>query len=1463
MIFVNHKIRKKKYYAARQTISFVLIVFTLHGVTAQKRNFRFHYYTADQGLSQNYVDCILKDSRDYMWFGTRNGLNRFDAYSFTVFKKDPANENSISNNFVQALCEDKYGNIWIGTNEGLNAYHFEQDRFITYASEPRDNLPILHVSVNTIISDHEGDLWIGTDNGILKITLDRDGNKILSSKYFNAAQVPGSLSGNLVNCIYEDRHERIWAGTETGLNLYDRNSGSFIAFRNNPANPATLSSDEVMTIFEDRHDNLWVGTRYGLNRFDIHNELFERYFHIPNQMSSIAHNVISCLTEDLNGNLLVGTLGGLSIYNARENNFYNYTHDINSPHGINNDFISSILSDDQGNVWIGTERGGINRYNTFQNEFDYYVHIPGNDASLSHNSVNSILEDEKYLWIGTAGGGLNKLDKQTGAYKHFLSVPGDPNSLSSDFVTSLLRDSNGDLWIGTWGSGLNQLKAQNENIGRFDQYVNQPGNPTSLANNFVSSITKDRKGNLWIGTRGGLVMHQPGTGNFEYVFADNTGVQISLVGCLKFDNDGNLWIGTEEGLYKLTSKDSAPVSPGNCTITRYLKSDGTSGTLSGNYIISIYVDRKGIPWFGTYGDGFNKLITNPLTDTAYFVSYTRNEGLVNNIVYGILEDGTGNLWLSTDNGLSRFNPETEEFKNYSLSDGLLSNQFYWSSCFENNDGRMYFGGMKGLLAFQPESIIDREFRHNLSVTEFMIYNQHVEIGREYYDRIILDKPISKMGKIKLPHKIREFSFGFSALDYDQTDKIQYAYKLEGFDDDWNYVGPERRFVSYTNLKGGEYTLLINTALIEGNWSNDPLSIQIRIIPPIWAKGWFISVVVLILVITVAGYNWYRTYALKQRKKMLEILVKERTQQIEGQKEQLEMQNLEIIEQRDKLMELNKKVQEANRHQMRFFTHMSHEFRTPLTLIISPLEEITKEMIERGPLLNKLLLVKKNAKRLLHLVNQLMEVRRIKTGNIEINAREIDIVKFLENISQPFSSLARQKNIDYDFISARKSIMTYADTEKLEIIFYNLVSNAIKYTPEHGRISIEISLVESDLASHGSVEEVAIVKQKGDAYNKYVSIIVSDSGIGIECDHLKEIFKRFYKTPDELNKYSYGTGIGLYLTKELIKAHRGLLFARSIPGQGSDFKCQIPFGKDYLKENEISEKTGKSFLVAQENLKTNILDDYFENSLDEKQAQHSSLKKIITAKPLILLVDDDIELCDYISDYLGNDFEVMIAENGEEGLEKARQYFPDLILSDNMMPIMDGFELCSALKSDLQTSHIPFILISARTDEEAMIEGLEVGADDYIGKPFEPKILEAKIKTIIENRLKLKKLFSSSLISDLRKVTTSTVDNKFLKQSVEIVEDHLIDSGFGVQSLAEQLNISRSLLHKKLTAIVGQSANDFIISIRLKHSAALILEGNQKISEIAYQVGFNDPKYFTRCFKKHFGKTPSEYLQEQI
>ncbi len=1454
MILVKgHKVKEIR------ALIIILYVLMLSGpLLAQNRNFRFQYLTADQGLSQNFVDCILKDSFGFMWFGTRNGLNRFDGYRFTVYKNDIQNQKSISNNLVRTLCEDAYGNIWIGTNKSVDIYLYEKDRFISLSNDTSVNQVLANVIINCIISDQKGDIWIGTDKGLFILNGILPNGGFSKMTYLQHSESAGSISNNLINYLYEDHKGRMWIGTNQGLDLFNENDGVLKSFRYDQNNNSTLSNNEILSILYDRNDNLWVGTTIGLNRLVPETGVNERYYHIPNQGSSLAHNTVKCITVDNTGKVIVGTLGGVSIYNFESNNFANYTHEINSYNCINNDFINSVFADQEGNIWIGTERGGINRYNIYQNEFEYFEYKAGNNQSLSHNTVNSVLEDKKNIWIGTAGGGLNKIDKTTGRYTHYKNNPLDPTSINNDFITSIYRDKNGNIWLGTWGNGINLLSSERIKTGIFDHYFQIQGNPNSLINDYVSTITSDKKGNLWIGTFGGLNKFDPVSQSFIHIDGNLPENQVSKVGCLHFDKNENLWIGTEQGLYKIYNPDSMHTHPEKYKIRKYTKSSVLNGSISGNYVISIFEDSKGSLWFGTYGDGLNKLVHDSLDGPDSFIYYTENDGLANNIVYGIQEDKNENLWLSTDNGLSRFNPKSGEFRNYYISDGLQSNQFYWSSHFTNEEGKMYFGNMKGLIAFFPEKIADRNIEDNLVITNFQVFNQSVEIGKKYYDELLLNTSVVKVDKINLSYKVKEFSFEFAVLDFDQTEKIQYRYKMQNFDKEWNYVGYERRFVSYTNLKGGDYTFIVQAALDNKMWGNSNLKIQIHIIPPFWVRWWFVLIVGLISLSSVVAYNRYRTYALKQRKKVLELQVKERTAQIEGQNQQLELQNIEILEQRDKLMDMNKKVQLANQEQMRFFIHLSHEFRTPLTLIISPIDQVISKLDEKTDFSKKLLIAKKNANRLLHLVNQLLEIRRIKTGRYELKANKVDIVKFLENISQSFSNLSAQQNIKYSFIPGQNTLFTYTDKEKLESIFYNVVSNAIKYTPEGGSISVRVSLVSEYPDKHSHEDEIAIVKQKNEWNGKLIELIISDTGIGIEKEYLKDIFRRFYRVSIE-NINIPGTGIGLYITKELVKALRGWLFVRSSPGKGSEFKFLFPYGKDYLSDNEIDEKTTDN-VESDEKMHLTTLSELIETRKKAGNIVPDNSKNNIY-KSLVLLVDDDSDLCEYISDYISRDFNVLIAKNGIEGLEKARLFLPDIIISDYVMPKMDGLEFCSLLKSDIQISHIPFILLSARTEVEVIIDGFETGADDYLQKPFELLILEAKIKSVIENRLRLKKLFSSSLIPDLKKITSNTVDNKFLKQAVEIIESKMANSDFGVPDLALELCVSRSLLHKKLSSLVGQSAFDFIISLRLKRAAQLIIEGSLKISEIAYQVGFNDPKYFTRCFKKHFEKTPSQYLHE--
>ncbi len=1485
-----HSANLKYYPFCRLIIVLALIIPTL--LPAQKSNIRFQHYTADQGLSQNMIDCILQDSKGFMWFGTWNGLNRFDGYSFTVFKQDPKNTNTISNNFIYALCEDKFGNIWIGTGGGLNIFIYEEGKFKVYQNKPGDSQKIISNRINAIISDRNGDIWIGTDKGADKIKIDNKLGEIKEVYHFISGNQQGDLSDNNVLTIYEDRNGNIWIGTDNGLNLYNRESNIFKVFQNQPQNVNSLAENSVNAIYQDNKGFLWIGTNTGLSKMDVALQTFTNYYHNPADPVSLVHNSVKSITEDLNENLIFGTLGGMSIYNRDNDNFSNSVHRLNTSYGLNNDFINCVYSDHNGNIWIGTERGGINKYNIYQKNFEFLEHESGNINSLSHNTVNSIWEDDDNIWIGTAGGGLNKFDKKSENFRHFKYEAGNPNSLASDFITSIYRDKNSNLWIGSWGGGLHKLTRGNETSPVFLNYQEEPQNSNGLVNDFISSITEDKYGNLWIGTLGGLDKFNPAIYEFEHFTGEHEYKSVDQVGCHHFDKWNNLWAGTIEGLFKIYAGADGNIDTRKSKVKYFTNDPDNNNSISGNYVISICADKKNNLWFGTYGNGLNKLIFDTLdsNNEEIFVSYTETDGLSNNVVYGILEDEAGNLWLSTDNGLSKFNPEKQEFRNYYVADGLQSNQFYWSACYKNKYGKMYFGSMNGLNAFYPDKIVDINNTPRIVITDFKIYNRSVEVGKKYNNRIILNKDITHTDHLVISYKSNEISFEFSALDFDQPDKIEYSYKMENFDNQWTYVSSNRRFASYTNLKGGDYTFVVNATNNYGKWSDNPLKIRITIIPPFWVTLWFKMIMALLLIGTIIGYNRYRTYSLKNQKKKLESLVKERTikieeqkeelilqannlkesnlqlekrqKQIEGQKKQLENQNVEILDQRDKLIELNKKVQHINQQQLKFFTHISHEFRTPLTLITTPIEQLLKRLDENSQTHSKLQLVYKNAQRLLHLINQLMEIRKVEKGKIELAASKGNIVKFVQNIAQSFSGLSVQRNIEFNIISDSDVIEIYFDRDKVENIVYNLLSNAFKYTPEKGFISVEIKTSTGD---HIPNEEIPVIDKhhyKHIEIREYAEIRVSDSGPGIEHNHIKDIFRRFYRIHSHVSHKIQGTGIGLFLAKELVKAHKGLLFVRSEPDKGSSFSVLLPKGNKYLTPDEIIKD--KSIITeADRNIHIKLLADQPSGRQPKSIKEPSGVSDNSAEKPLLLFIDDDDDLCSYACDYFSKSFNVINAINGQEGFDKANQHSPDIIISDIIMPEVDGLELCTRLKSDINTSHIPVILLTARSEVENYVEGFETGADDYIPKPFNIEVLEAKSKSLIENRRKLRKSFIRSLDFVPKDITTSPTDEQFLQRTLEIIEQNITNPEFGVQKLAGEMCVSRSLLHKKLTAIVDLSANDFITLIKLKKSALLLLNSNLSISEIAFEAGFNDPKYFSRCFKKHFGKSPSEYLSEKI
>lgn len=1186
----------------------ILLVFAVY-VKAEEKfeipEYRVEYITTEQGLSQNMIDCILKDSRGFMWFGTWNGLNRFDGYNFKVYKKSD-HINSISDNFIYSICEDQRGNIWIGTRNGLNVLDFVSDRFIDLSGNSTGITDPAKLWINKVYCDRSGAIWIGTNGqGLHKIIFDGKDRKYVGSRFDH---IPENLQ---VRSVYEDNEGRLWIGTANGLYLYDEKADKIALFQNDPADISSISFNDIRCVFQDKLGDIWIGTQYGLNRWIENTGTFIRYFNESDDPLSLSHFVISDIGEDPEGELYIGTLGGLDIFNRQEDNFRHMPLYGRSNLSLNNEFINSVFCDSNGLVWIGTEKGGINKFDIYQKEFRYYAADPADEIRLDHNTINSILDEPGYLWVGTAGGGLNMIDKKNGNVHYFYYDPHNPNSLGNDFITSICRAGK-SLWIGMWGGGLSRV-ISTKGSGQFSNYIHNDLNSTSIINNFVSTIYEDKEGNLWIGTEGGLDLFVPQKKTFIHVYNDPLKEErITEVGCILSDHRKNLWIGTRNGLFLVPREEIAKVKASriieNIILLRSNPADTSS--ISENYVISLREDTDHNIWVGTYGNGLNKLIWDGDPEHRIsFVHYTQEQGLSNNVVYGILEDEHKNLWLSTDYGLARFNIKEGSFTNYFVADGLRSNQFYWGACTKGVDGTLYFGGMNGVNFFKPEKIINNQYAPVPVLTELKVFNQTVEAGKPFGKRIILDKNISETREIKLNSRENTFSLEFSGLSYHLPGKNRYSYMLEGVDDDWIVVGSDRRFANYTKLKGGEYKFLLKAANNDGLWSEKPLELLITIIPPFWQRSWFRVLLIIFVVFLIILYMKLHTRSLQLQKKRLEQQVKERTTQIEdqkelleqqanilkekniqlgkrqelieGQKSTLEEQNREILDQRDRLIRLNKKVKAANQMKLKFFTNISHEFRTPLTLILSPLEKLLRNNRMENDTRELLDLINRNAGRLLHLINQLMDFRKIEKGKMTLHIQEGDIIDFIRNIRYAFNELANHRKILFDFSVEGDVMPVYFDHEKLENMIYNLLSNAFKFTPAGGKIWIRLYM-----PGTGSIAADGDFKQWIETCP--LQIEIGDTGVGINREKLPFIFKRFYQA-EYFKENALGTGIGLSLTRGLIKVYRGHINVQSEPDAGTVFRIFLPCFRDSFTSEEIIDQSHYiSELSDQVNILRNIL-----------------------------------------------------------------------------------------------------------------------------------------------------------------------------------------------------------------------------------------------------------------------------------
>lgn len=1424
-----------------------------------RSSFHFQYLTTENGLAQNTVDCIFQDSNGFMWFGTWNGLCRYDGYSFKTYQKGDQ-ENGLPDNFVRELAEDQFGNLWVGTAQGIVIFDLNKESF---SLQENIRQTTAHLAVNCLKTDTSGNIWMGTETGDLFSFVPVQENKTLHWKMrpINTA----TLDRHSINDIYCLKDGTILIATANGIfrieneHLQRPSSSGLWSFI-----PENLNT---RCIFETQKGDLYFGTDNGL--YGLHQQRPVHLANVAGNSESLSHATVTALAEDFDGTILVGTLGGLDFFEPSTGRIDRIQGREDEHSRLNNEFVNSLYVDAGGNVWIGTDKGGINKFSIYQKSFYSLKNHPDDENSLSSNTINSILCDGSYLWVGTAGGGLNRFDQKNRRVLRFQGSVQNTRGLSSNFVSSLCLDQNNQLWVGTWGGGLDKLVSASDK--NFQVFRNNVNDPASLASDFVSSIYADERGFLVIGMRGGIDLYDPRDRTFLH-FHELLGQAgaVPEVGCILKDSHGYFWFGTRKGLYRIPAKrlnlSGEKLSAGDFIFFTHNATDPSS--ISGDYVISLMEDKKGNVWIGTYGNGICKAQINGNGRIA-FQQYTQKDGLCNNVIYTMESDSDGNIWVSTDKGLSKFNPEQKTFENFYTKDGLLSDQFYWNASETDNAGMLYFGGVNGLNYFDPRQITSYPGKPKVVFTDFRVFNKPVSIGEKLHGRVVLENSVSRTKKIELSYRDNVFSVEFSALDYFLPDKLTYAYKLVGVDQNWVTVPASRRFAGYTNLGGGTYTFQVKAANSDGIWSDEVSELQITIHPPFWETSWFRFVLVLSIIGSVVGYIRYRTYRLHEQKRLLEHQVHERTLQIEAQKQQLEAQsdvlkrsnselanrqiliegqkvelekqNLLIADQRDEVIELNKKVNLINQLRLRFFTNISHEFRTPLTLILDPLESLLKKSEGDTETGQTLKLINRNAQRLLHLINQLMNFRRIETGKIELRVVNGDLTGFLNEIFVSFNDLASHQGIKYNFEAAQSPQKEWFDPEKLENIFYNLLSNAFKFTPESGQILMKIQYHQAG----PTTRELPC---------PYVRVDVRDSGKGIAAEHLPYLFDQFYQADSTAGNRQKGSGIGLALTQELVQSMHGIIFVESEIKRGSTFSVLLPYRREDFAENELdllSEVQGV-------NLQSKI-DVISEEILKPEPFENLDIQSPDKSKPLILIVEDNYDLRNFLLHTLKTDYRVMGAENGKEAFDLARKYTPDLVISDIMMPVMDGLELCSRLKKEIHTSHIPVILLTAKAMIEHWIEGLEIGADDYIPKPFNIQVLQLKINNLIESRKKLRQLFSRGENPSPEESTSSLLDQQFIARAYEVIEKHLPDAELSVEQFAREMMVSKSLLFKKVKAITGCSIVDFINLYKLKKAASLLAANPQlNISEIAFEVGFNDPKYFSRIFRKVFGVTPSEY-----
>jgi signal transduction histidine kinase/ligand-binding sensor domain-containing protein/AraC-like DNA-binding protein len=1351
-------------------------------VFAQSPSITFDHVAIEDGLSQSTVFAITQDAQGFMWFGTRDGLNRFDGRRVKVFRNDPADPSTISDNTIYCLMTDSKGRVWVGTRHGLNLYNEKNDNFIRDFSFNRAEIS----SATCLFEDRSKNIWIGTRGG-LKLLLEGDTAKVV---YFNHdPSKPSSLMDDNVRSVYQDHEGTIWIGTSLGLSKLIYRSPTDYAFTSFSISGAANGEPQtnwVNTIIGQADGYLLVGTeKNGLLLFDIAKSAF-----IPTieRRHDVESRTVRCITKDGHNNFWVGTIGGIYILNQQFELIKKLNNIPDNDATISDNSVRAIYFDKAGSCWAGAFRGGVNFYNPTSNHFGEIKFGP-EFPDLKFKVAGALTVDKQQnIWIGTEGNGLYYVDRFHKVIKHFGRESSNKNSLSHNNVKCLLLEEGKGIWIGTL-KGLNYYNFQQN---KFTQYLSNPKDPNSLPDDIIYDITRDSHGDLWIATfRGGLVKFSPPSGRFYKMFApqslDSLVYDSEGITRLYTDSNKSLWIGTLGGVNKKGIDET--------TFTQYTPNATDTVSIKGDYVLSLFEDSDRRLWIGTRGSGLNLL----RKDGKTFQNFTVEDGLPGNSVYGILEDNKGYLWLSTDNGLSRLDKKNKVFKNFNEIDGLICKEFNFNSFAKDHLGYLYFGGYNGIVYFHPDSIRENKLPPALRFTELKLFNKAIKpiSGSD----AILKQSLTATKELEFKHDQNVFSIEFAVLNYVKASKNQFAYKLDGFETQWNIV--KEPIATYMNLGPGEYKLLAKGSNNDGVWNDEPLALTITVLPPPW-KTWWAYTFYVSLVLTLL-YIWYR-FKVKQ----------------------VQLEHAFQIEHLEK-----QKQDELHHAKLNFFTNIAHEIRTPLTLMIGPVDHIYDRLRQNDGLKKDIGMVKTNTDRLMRLLNQLLDFQKHETGNVSLKVRRNNFVDFIKEIILPFEDFAEARNITLHAIFPEQPVPLWFDHDELSKVFNNLLTNAFKFTPGGGQVWIRI---------HQEFED-------GSDDHYTVKITLEDNGLGIPDHQLEKIFHRFYQA-ENTGIHETGFGIGLSLAKGIIELHHGQISVESCEATSDQhgytrFYITLPGGNSHFDREQIYEESAPPAEI-------DSIEGPSENALAGNNGQHDQY--------LILVVEDNDDIREYVSNILTqNHYAVISCCNGQEGIQAATEKLPDLILSDVMMGSVNGLDLLTHVKGDVRTSHIPVILLTARVAVNHQVEGLVTGADDYITKPFNVQLLLAKINNHLKIRERLKEKYCRMVTLQPQAEEIEGPDDKFLKHLMEILDKNLLDAEFNVTKLSREIGMSRPVLFRKTKMLTGLSVIDLIRSVRLKKAEMLLKQKKLSISEVAFAVGFNDPKYFSKSFKEQYGKSPSQFM----